>query len=105
LIYSGSIVNISLKAVRAQKKKALFWSLIFTLILGVCFLCLQATEYVFATFNISDSVFGSIFYLTTGAHGLHVFAGVILLFVCLVRAYYSHLRADHHNGLITAVIY
>ena len=105
LVYSGLIVNISLKAIRAQKKKAFFWSLIFTLLLGVFFLTLQSTEYIFATFSISDSVFGSLFYLTTGAHGLHVFAGVILLLICLIRAFYSHLRADHHNSLITAVIY
>jgi len=105
LIYSGCVANISLKAVKAKMRNHLLGSLFFTILLGFFFLSLQVIEYIFASFCISDSVFGSLFYFTTGAHGFHVFLGVMFLLVCLIRAYFHHFKADHHVGLLLAVIY
>ena len=105
LVYSGKIVNIALKAVRGQQRSILLKSLFYTILLGAFFLSLQAVEYVYASFCISDSVFGSLFYFTTGAHGFHVFVGVCFLIVCWFRAYFSHFKADHHIGLIAAIAY
>ena len=59
--------------------------MIITLILAVFFTALQAFEYVNAGFTISDSVFGSTFFMATGFHGFHVLIGTIFLCVCLVR--------------------
>ena len=50
-------------------------SLGLTVILGVLFTGLQAMEYYEAPFTISDSVYGSAFFLTTGAHGARVLIG------------------------------
>jgi len=46
--------------------------LIFTLVLAILFTSLQGLEYVEAPFCISDSVFGSCFYMATGFHGARV---------------------------------
>ena len=44
--------------------------------LGLLFTGLQGIEYYVAPFPIiSDSVYGSTFFLTTGAHGMHVLVG------------------------------
>ena len=43
--------------------------------LGLLFTGLQGIEYYVAPFTISDSVYGSTFFLTTGAHGMHVLVG------------------------------
>ena len=53
--------------------------MIITVILGIGFMAMQATEYYYSTFTIADSVFGSAFFLTTGLHGAHVLVGVIFL--------------------------
>ena len=52
---------------------------IWTLLLGLYFIALQATEYIASSFSSSDSIYGSTFYVGTGFHGLHVIAGIIVL--------------------------
>jgi heme/copper-type cytochrome/quinol oxidase subunit 3 len=44
---------------------------------GVLFLYLQLKEYTTAFFTISDSLYGSGFYCTTGLHGFHVILGTL----------------------------
>jgi cytochrome c oxidase subunit 3 len=57
-----------------------------TAFVGVMFLVCQLYEYFYGlTFNCSETVFGSIFYLTTGFHGAHVIIGTIFLIFCGVR--------------------
>ena len=50
-----------------------------TLFLGVIFTILQGIEYLETRFRIRDSVYGSIFFIATGFHGLHVIVGRIFL--------------------------
>ena len=52
---------------------------IWTILLGLYFIALQATEYIASSFSSSDSIYGSTFYVGTGFHGLHVIAGIIVL--------------------------
>lgn len=49
--------------------------------LGSTFLFLQASEYVekLSHFTITTNVYGSLFYLVTGFHGLHVTIGLIMI--------------------------
>jgi hypothetical protein len=41
-----------------------------TLVLAIAFTGLQGLEYMQASFSISDSVFGTVFFASTGLHGL-----------------------------------
>jgi cytochrome c oxidase subunit 3 len=60
-------------------------SLVLTIFLGVVFTIFQLLEYLEAPFCISDSCFGSVFFLTTGFHGLHVIFGSLFIFVSFIR--------------------
>nr|AEP27626.1 cytochrome c oxidase subunit III [Brachytemnus porcatus] len=82
-----------------------FLGLLFTIILGILFTILQAFEYLEAPFAISDGIYGSTFFMTTGLHGLHVIIGTIFLFVCLIRLYYNHFSSTHHFGFEAASWY
>jgi heme/copper-type cytochrome/quinol oxidase subunit 3 len=42
---------------------------------------LQLIEYLEIEFRISDSVFGSAFFIATGFHGFHVLVGRIFLVI------------------------
>lgn len=80
-------------------------ALFFTIILGVIFTLCQYYEYVHATFTIADSIYGSIFYIITGFHGLHVIIGTIFLIVCFFRHLFYHFTIDHHVGFEAAIWY
>nr|AFP16888.1 cytochrome c oxidase subunit III [Zeugophora sp. BMNH 840207] len=80
-------------------------SLTLTVILGIYFSILQGYEYLEASFNISDAIYGSSFFMATGFHGAHVIIGSMFLTVCLIRHYNSHFSYKHHLGFETAAWY
>lgn len=61
-------------------------SLLVTIFLGVFFLFIQSFEYYRAGFTISDSVYGSIFFIATGFHGIHVLVGTAFLIIIFFRS-------------------
>ena len=77
----------------------------FGIFLGFLFLFIQATEYLHLSFSISDSVYGSCFYLLTGFHGFHVTIGLIFLIVQHERLMSMHFSRERHLGYILAMIY
>jgi cytochrome c oxidase subunit 3 len=77
-------------------------SIFFTVLLGIYFSILQAYEYIEAPFAISDSVYGSTFYVATGFHGLHVLIGTTFLLICLIRHLNHHFSKSHHFGFEAA---
>ena len=74
-----------------------------TVLLGFYFTLLQVIEYLEASFSISDSVYGSTFFVATGFHGLHVIIGTIFLLVILARQFSGHFSKDHHLGIVAAI--
>lgn len=80
-------------------------AIIITWLLGVYFLILQGFEYYIASFNISDSVYGSIFFISTGFHGFHVIIGTLFLFFIWFRLVNYHFTNSHHFGFEAAAWY
>jgi cytochrome c oxidase subunit 3 len=105
LLSSGASVTWAHYAILLGSRKQGILSLSITIILAAIFTCFQAYEYISAPFTISDSVYGSIFYMLTGLHGLHVIVGTIFLAVCLYRLKKSELRPDHHLGFELSALY
>nr|YP_009488332.1 cytochrome c oxidase subunit III [Cysteochila chiniana]AWD31590.1 cytochrome c oxidase subunit III [Cysteochila chiniana] len=80
-------------------------SLILTVTLGVMFTMLQAYEYIESKFTISDSIYGSCFFMATGFHGIHVIIGTTFLLVCYMRHLKNHFSKNHHYGFEAASWY
>lgn len=79
--------------------------LIITIFLGLYFTFLQLGEYKETRFSIADRVFGSVFFVATGLHGLHVIIGSLFLIVCLLRLFLEHFSSKHHFGFEAASWY
>ncbi|MFZ4640189.1 MAG: cytochrome c oxidase subunit 3 [Nodosilinea sp.] len=75
-----------------------FW--LITMAMGSFFIYGQAVEWRGLTFGFTDGVFGGIFYLLTGFHGLHVIIGVILQGIMLVK---SFIPGNYDNGDVGVV--
>lgn len=56
--------------------------LAYTVGLGIFFTYIQAMEFYATSFTIADTVYGSVFFIITGFHGLHVIVGTVFLGVC-----------------------
>ena len=76
-----------------------------TIWLAILFTALQYYEYVEAPFTITDSVFGSAFFASTGLHGLHVIVGTTFILVGLIRMINYHFSTTHHLGFEAAILY
>nr|WMD28016.1 cytochrome c oxidase subunit III [Elaphrothrips spiniceps] len=98
LLLSGLTVTWSHYSILMEKKKELFFSLFFTCILGIYFTFIQAFEYMESFFSISDSVFGTTFFIMTGFHGIHVMIGTLFLLVNFFRSLKNHFSFIHHLG-------
>nr|QYF07861.1 cytochrome c oxidase subunit III [Stigmatomma silvestrii] len=80
-------------------------SLLITIMLGIYFSMLQLFEYYESPFTISDSIYGSTFFIATGFHGLHVIIGTLFLFMCFLRMKFLHFSSKHHFGFEAAAWY
>ncbi len=82
------------------RKKAVRNYLIITLALGSLFIVLKLVEWshlIAEGFTI-DTQAGSIFYVATGAHGLHVFIGLLVMLFMIFKADVLEDGYDEHNG-------
>jgi len=79
--------------------------MVLTYLMGAFFIGGQVYEYaelVHHGLTISSSPYGSVFYLTTGFHGLHVVGGLIAFLFLLGRSF-SAKRFGHHEAT-TAIV-
>nr|UZZ44057.1 cytochrome c oxidase subunit III [Hydroptila sp. XG-2021] len=81
------------------------FSLLITVLLGIYFSLLQGYEYMEASFCMSDSSYGSTFFIATGFHGLHVIIGTLFLSTMLFRLMANQFSAYHHFGFEAAAWY
>ena len=105
LLASGFILTLGHHATIAGKKYLAQISLIYTIILGIKFIYLQSNEYYYGEFTVSDSVYGTVFYLTTGLHGIHVIIGVIFLIIGTLRLSRDSFTTEHHQGFEFSILY
>lgn len=105
LLSSGAAVTWSHHALLSGNRNGSINGAILTIVLAVIFTFLQGYEYVTATFTMSDSVYGNIFFLGTGAHGLHVIMGTMMIAVATLRLVFYHATSQHHVGYEAAILY
>ena len=76
-----------------------------TFVMGAFFIGGQVYEYaelVHEGLTISSTAYGSVFYLATGFHGLHVTGGLIAFLIVMIRV--SKARRFGHSQATTAIV-
>ena len=105
LLFSGVTVTWSHFSIIEGSRAETIQSLLITVFLGLYFRFLQLGEYIETSFTVADRVYGSIFFVATGFHGLHVIIGSLFLGVCLFRVYEYQIRSGRHFGFEAAAWY
>src|SRR6202012_2610078 len=97
----GSIFNVGKWGLRE-------WDVL-TFLMGLYFDCGQGFEYFALVHNqhltISSSAYGSVFYIPTGFHGLHVAGGLVAFIFLLGRTYAARTFTHEQQGSAIVVSY
>ena len=105
LVSSSVTMHWALEGARRGNRRAMQVGLLSTAMLGLTFLSVQINEYVHIGFAPSDNAQSTIFYVLTGLHGAHVFVGLTLLAMVVVRSFRGHYSPEKHRGVEVPGIY
>lgn len=106
LLLSSVTVHKAEKAIAQGDQAGLRRNLVLTMVLGVLFLLVMAYEWSIAFREFGPSTpYGSIFFLTTGMHGLHLLSGLGILLLVYLAARRGFFRPDNYWGVTAGALY
>ena len=105
LVSSSLTMHWALESAKAGNRFGLQAGITTTFLLGLTFLFVQINEYVHVGFAPQDSAQGTIFYGLTGLHGAHVFVGLTLLAMVVIRSFRGHFSPTSYLGVEVPGIY
>jgi cytochrome c oxidase subunit 3 len=105
LVSSSFTLHWAETSIKRGNRFGLRAGILSTFLLGCTFLFVQINEYVHIGFSPQNFAQGSIFYGLTGLHGAHVFIGLTLLAMVVVRSFRGHYSPEEHRGVEVPGIY
>ncbi len=90
LLMSSLLMALAVNSCQKGSIRAVRQNLLGTIFFGLIFLACQVYEFnhfVHLGMTLSNSVFGSTFYVLTGTHGCHVAIGVLWLILMYIRSF------------------
>ena len=105
LVSSSFTLHWAEHSIKHDNRFGLKAGILSTFLLGATFLFVQINEYVHIGFAPHDFAQGSVFYGLTGLHGAHVFVGLTLLLMVVIRSWRGHYSPAEHRGVEVPGIY
>ena len=105
LVSSSVTLHWAEHSIKNGNRRGLQTGILATFLLGCTFLFIQINEYIHVGFSPADHAQGSVFYGLTGLHGAHVFIGLVLLGMVVVRSFRGHFSPEQHRGVEIPGIY
>src|SRR6266702_3973050 len=101
LLTSSLTAIMALVSAKIGSRNGLMASLLATFGLGVSFLYIKANEWIFlgthGVFSVANGLPATSYFITTGVHGVHVFAGMLMTLYLLVNTVKGrYLKGDYH---------
>jgi cytochrome c oxidase subunit 3 len=92
-------------AERGDVEKLRYWFMV-TFFMGAVFIGGQSFEYfVHNEFSLASHGYGSVYYMTTGFHGLHVLGGLVAFVLLLLRTTYGKFTPAQATSAIVVSYY
>jgi len=105
LVSSSFTLHWAEHSIKHNNRFGLKAGILSTFLLGATFLFVQVNEYIHIGFAPHDFAQASVFYGLTGLHGAHVFVGLTLLLMVVVRSWRGHYSPEEHRGVEVPGIY
>jgi cytochrome c oxidase subunit 3 len=108
LITSGFAVTWAMNSIILEDRKQSFdtmFAFFVTFVTAFLFIALQAYEYLESRYSFADGIYGSVFFIATGFHGLHVIIGTFYLLVHFIRYLLDNFTRVHLDGFKYAIWY
>ena len=105
LVSSSFTMHWAQTSIKNGNRFGLKAGIVSTFLLGCTFLFIQINEYANIGFAPQDHAQGTIFYGLTGLHGAHVFIGLTLLLLVVIRSFRGHVSPEEHRGVEVPGIY
>jgi len=105
LVTSSFTMHWALQSIKRGQRAGFLAGMVLTFLMGLAFLLTQLIEYLNVGFNTGAGAWASVFFGLTGLHGAHVFIGLTLLAMVIVRGFRGHYSPEHHHGVELPGIY
>ncbi len=109
LLTSGVFAHLGILGIKEGKQAQFKAGIALAIVLGTIFICGQSYEWLrfikHDHFTVRSTVYGATFFIMTGFHGAHVIAGILMLVVVLVRAFWNDFTPRRHLFADAAVLY
>ena len=105
LLASSGTMYLATRAIRRGSLEGLVAELTVTFLLGALFLFNTGWEWWHLEFRPWDHAYGSIFFTMTGFHGLHVFAGLLIMLALASRALRGRFSPQRHLAVEVGGLY
>nr|UFP91128.1 cytochrome c oxidase subunit 3 [Metschnikowia bicuspidata] len=105
LLASGVTMTMGHHALMNGNRKNTLIGFFLTTLLIFLFIMFQGLEYTYSPFTLSDGVYGSTFFSTTGLHAMHMNMTVMMTGLCTWRVYNYDFTTNSHVFAETTVLY
>lgn len=99
LVSSSFVIYLAERSLQKHDLRGFRIYLAATMAMGTYFLVGQGIEWSNLEFGFTSGVFGGMFYLLTGFHGLHVLTGILLQLMVFVRSFLPGNYDSGHFGV------
>ncbi|BAZ69428.1 cytochrome c oxidase subunit III [Fischerella sp. NIES-4106] len=105
LVSSSFVIYLAERALVRHDLMKFRQFLLLTIAMGTYFLVGQGIEWSHLSFGFTTGVFGGMFYLLTGFHGLHVLTGILLQIIVFGRSFIPGNYDTGHFGVNATSIF
>jgi cytochrome c oxidase subunit 3 len=105
LMSSAALLWAERSGARRALRSRLLCGIAVALVLGSVFVAIQLVEWHNKSFTFHSGTYGSVYFVVTGFHLVHVVVGLLMLLTLLIWAIRGYFDREHHSALTIGAIY